>query len=89
MADSGPSRRHGWIPRVRVIPGNGLDSFGDLLGTDFRPALHEPLAEAGDWSDSGRPLGGLRSRPPPGNGRGLLKAFKRVLIGDDFLVTFW
>ena len=36
MADSGPSRHHGWILRVRVIPGNGLDSFGDLLGTDLR-----------------------------------------------------
>ena len=35
MADSGPSRRHGWILRVRVIPGNGLDSFGDPLGTRF------------------------------------------------------
>ena len=42
MADSGPSRRHGWILRVRVIPGNGLDSFGDLLGTDFRP-FSEPV----------------------------------------------
>ena len=39
MADSGPSRRHGWIPRVRVIPGNGLDSFGDLPGTNFQPCL--------------------------------------------------
>ena len=32
MADSGPSRRHGWIPRVRVIPGNGFNSFRELLG---------------------------------------------------------
>ena len=36
MADSGPSRRRGWILRVRVVPGNGLDSFGDLLGTRFQ-----------------------------------------------------
>ena len=42
MADSGPSRRHGWIPRVRVIPGNGLDSFGDFLRTRFRCILGEP-----------------------------------------------
>ena len=32
MAVSGPSRRHGWILRVRVGPENGLDSFGDFLG---------------------------------------------------------
>ena len=36
MDDSGPSRRRGWIPRVRVIPRNGLDSFGDVLETRFR-----------------------------------------------------
>jgi len=33
MAHLGPSRRHGWIPQVQVIPENGLYSFGDLLGT--------------------------------------------------------
>ena len=30
---SGPSRRHGWIPRVRASPENGPDSFGNLPGT--------------------------------------------------------
>jgi len=39
MADSGPPRRHGWIPRVRGIPGNGFDSLRDIVGTDFRPCL--------------------------------------------------
>ena len=35
MAVSGPSRRHGWILRVRVIMKSGLDFFGDLPGTYF------------------------------------------------------
>ena len=36
MAVSGPSCRHGWIPRVRVITKNGLDLFGNILGICFR-----------------------------------------------------
>lgn len=41
MADSGPSRRHGWIARVRVIPENGFDSFRDLLETRVRTRFNE------------------------------------------------
>ena len=52
MADSGPSRRHGWIPRVQVILGNDLDSFGDPFSDPFscflrffpKPA-HRPKGE--------------------------------------------
>ena len=35
-----PPRHRGWILRVRVITKNGLDSFGNLLGTD--PLLYIP-----------------------------------------------
>jgi len=34
MADSGPSRRRGWILRVRVIPRKGLDRSGIRFGSD-------------------------------------------------------
>ena len=36
MAIFGPSRRAGWILRVRDGPENGPDSFRDRLGTRFR-----------------------------------------------------
>ena len=35
LADSGPSRCHGWILRVRVIPENGFDSFRDPFPDPF------------------------------------------------------
>jgi len=43
MADSGPSRRRGWIPRVRVIPGNGLDRSGTFWGPVLAPILLAPI----------------------------------------------
>ena len=65
LHQSGPSRRHGWIPRVRVIPGNGLDSLGDLLGTRFRPQKRRRSAEAassGEVRGAVGPFAGLQSK---------------------------
>jgi len=80
MADSGPSRRRGWILRVRVITRNGLDSFGDLLGTDFRPCLGagRGLVECGSrscrlWGGARAARLGERSRPRRAGAAGRLE----------------
>lgn len=66
MAFSGFSRRHGWIPRVRVITKSGLDSFGSLLGVRLDPRGMLEKSRGIFPGDRGRLTRLLRaSRPPP------------------------
>ena len=85
MADSGPSRRHGWILRVRVIPENGLDSFGDLLGTCFRTRFRKsadrPKGEISLFKERVEP--GPRTGAAPANNEPTLR--KIIIVGGGFL----